>query len=210
MTVQIKGTNDYRIALNFGDLRQLSCTELKIVVPADLVDVTQLHNIRDISPEALRSARRPFNNYYLTRNELQQPVLKIPTAMLGSEPFALELSLSGIIQDSFERFRLLIPKAGHIYGEPKLSTQPRVELGSIAISSRFDMLTSEPHPAFQKREFGPEILFFNAELSEINILFLDRVRETWKMIFDVFVLAVIASLLASAIWSVIQRSKGHA
>lgn len=209
MFAQITDTEAYQIILDFGDLSQFSCTELKIVVPADLISVVQLRDIQGFTPEAMRVARRSFTNFRLTRNVLQQPVLSIPTARLGSKPFALELLLRGIIQDSFEKFRLLIPKGVNIDREPKLSIQPRVALYSIAISSRFDTLDVMPQPTSRRRQLGTEILFFNAAaLSEINILFLDRVRDTWKTVFNAFALAVAMSVLAATISSLTQSSKG--
>jgi hypothetical protein len=208
MTAQITGIEAYRIGLDFGDLRRFACTALKIVVPADLINVIQLHNLQAFSPEAMREARRPFTNFRRTRNRLQQPVLHIPTAMLGSEPFMLELLLRGIIQDSFEKFRLLIPKAINIDREPQLSIQPRVMLNSIAVSSQYDTLDVTPQAHSRTRQLGTEILYFNAaEFSEINILFLDRVRDTWKTVFNVFALAVAMSVLATTISSLTQSSK---
>lgn len=212
MTAQVTDTEVYRIGLNFGDLRQLSCTELKIIAPAELIDVIQLHDIKDLShlsPESMRGARQPFRNFHFTRNALGQPVLDIPAAaMLGSEPFTLELVLRGIIQDTFEKFRLLIPNGVEIDRERRLPIKPHIALYSIAVPSRFDTLDVMPQAVSRKRQMGAEFLFFNAaELSEVDILFLDRMRDTWKTVFNVFAAAVAMSVLATTISRLTQGSR---
>jgi len=129
--------------------------------------------------------------------------------MLGSEPFTLELVLKGIIQDTFEKFRLLIPNGVEIDRERRLSTKPRIALYSIAVPSRFDTLDVMPQAVSRKRQMGAEFLFFNAaELSEVDILFLDRIRDTWKTVFNVFAAAVAMSVLATTISRLTQESKG--
>ena len=209
MTAQIMDAESYRIGLGFGDLRQLSCTELKITAPADLLGVIQLHDMKDVSPASMREARQPFTDFRLTRNALGQPVLNIPTAALGSEPFNIELALRGVIQDSFEKFRLLIPGGMDIHGEAKLPTKPRIVLYSIVVPSRFDTLEVMPQATARKRQMGFEVLFFNgAEFSEVDILFLDRLRDTWKTIFNIFAAAVATSLVATYISKWAQDSKG--
>jgi hypothetical protein len=209
MAARIIDAETYRVTLLFGDLKELSCTELKIRAPTDLLDVIQLHDMKDFSLDSMREARQPFTNFRLTRNALGQPVLNIPVATLGSEPFNIELALRGVIQDSFEKFRLLIPNGMDIQGEPKLSTRPRVVLYSILVPSRFDTLEVMPQSTARKRQMGFEVLFFNAaEFSEVDVLFLDRRRDTWKTIFNIFAAAVATSLIATFISKWTQDSKG--
>jgi len=210
INAKITDTKAYQIDLDFGDLSRFSCTELKIVVPMDLIDVIQVHDIPDVSPEAMRKARTPFTNFRLHRNSLQQPVLNISTPALGSEPFILELLVRGIISVSFDKFRLLIPKAIDIYGEPKLSIHPRVTIDSIVIPPQFDTLNVTPKVVSRTLQMSWEILSFkSAEFSEINILFLDRARNTLKAVFNAFALAVAMSVLAATISRLSQSSKGE-
>lgn len=80
-------------------------------------------------------------------------------------------------------------------------------LGTIA-PPRWKALDVTPQASSRKRNLVIEVLYFNAaELSEINILFLDRVPDTWKAVFNAFALAVAMSVLAATISSLTQSSK---
>ena len=207
MTVQVIDDDKYRIALNFGNLSQLGCSQLKIAVPADVINIIQLRGMKNLSAEEIYNSRRPFKDYTLTRTSLHQPILNISTDELRSEPFIIEMTLKGMIPVSFDRFRLLIPTAVVVDGEPKYS-KVRVVLDSILILKKFDTIDVSPPASARKLQFGHEILYFDGVvLSEINILLIDRTLETWKSVFNAFALATAMSVLAAGISNSIRKAK---
>jgi hypothetical protein len=186
----------YRIDLTFGNLRPLECTQIRITVPGTLIGVIQIH-MSEISPEELKKARVPFTNFTLSKNIFGQAVLVISAAALNSEPLMIELNIRGLIQDSFEKFRLLIPAAITIHGDSNAFSKARLKLYSIVIPDEFDIVNINPSASSQQRQVRREFLNFDGkEFPEIDILLLDRTRDTWKSVFNVF---------AAAIWSVIQQ-----
>jgi len=201
MNAQVIDAVDYRIGLNFGDVGGLGCTQLRIVAPSRLLDVVQLHDVRGFSSESLGNVRRRFTKFALSTNALGQPVLSIPVSAIGPDPFIIELELEGVVQESFEDYRMLIPKALEIDREENLSRTARVLVESVVVPAKFESVDISPPPVKRTRQFGGfELLYFGGiELSEISVLLVDRARKTWKEVFVTFALATAMSVLAAGI-----------
>lgn len=208
MAVQIISTDEYRIVLDFGDLNRLGCTRLKIIIPSELISVIRLKNVKNVTEEALKNSRQEFTNFKHTRNTFGQSIVEIPVTMFSKENSMFEFQIKGILAESFEKFRLLLPKTFANNTETKLSGKVRINLASIAIPSQFEILDAIPPASSRLRQLGPEFLYFGGkEMSEINILLIDRSRENWKNIFNIFVLAIATSVIAAGISKLTQAQK---
>jgi hypothetical protein len=195
----------YEVHLQIGGLS--ACKMIKLRAPPQSYDFILVRDMADFPPpeqmaKALRDARTPLPIRGNALNVLGQRVLTLDLDAVASASFAVEMRIDGIIADSFEKYRLLIPRSMAI--EPSSSATKDVELtiGTVQVLSAFDILDVSPTPIGRRRQFGPEILYFgDSKLSELNVLLLSRQRDLIKNVFNAFALAIAASVIAATISS---------
>jgi hypothetical protein len=199
----------YKVHLQFGGLS--GCKTIELRAPPQSYDFTLVRDMADFpAPEqmakALRDARTPLPVRGNALNVLGQRVLTLDMDAIAGASFAVEMRVDGIIADSFEKYRLLIPRSMAIEPSSSATKDVQLTIGTVQVLSAFDILDVSPTPIGRRRQFGPEILYFGeAKLSELNMLLLSRWRDLIKNVYNAFALAIAASVIAATISSLTAR-----
>lgn len=211
MSVQILDEEIYAISLSIINIDVSLCKKLEILSPKKLISILEIRSIGDLnSPRDFEKSRYSLPIRNITTNTFMQRVIDIDTSSLDKGPLVIELRIDGIVSDSFEKFRLIIPKSITVGDDTKETHAALINLDSILIPAVFDVLEASPEPTSRMRQLGPEISFFGGEqLSEINVLLVSRTRELWKTIYNIVALAIAMSVVAGLITTLIQRKAPH-
>jgi hypothetical protein len=208
LSAMILDLTTYRVNLSFENSDK--CKTIRLTIPPRTRDLTLVRDWQAFpKPEdfnkAVRESRITLPILGSTPNVLGQGIVFLDMDAIGRGHFAVEMLVDGLIADSFEKFRLLIPQSVAIDGDTPGMQTVRMTIGTIEVTSEFDILDANPLND-RRRQIGPEIIYFNeAKFSELNVLLLSRSRDLWKNIYNIFALAITTSVIAAAVSSLIQH-----